>query len=83
MALAERNDLHFPVRVLLLERDAEGPWYSDFTGTGGDLHIVMGASHGPAKVLAPFGDDALWAILQSFLEGSPAGQPTGKKPSRL
>ncbi|MCH7937120.1 MAG: hypothetical protein IH994_08540 [Proteobacteria bacterium] len=75
LALAQRNDLQFPVRMLLLERDAEGPWYSDFTGAGGDRHIIADASHGPAKALAPFGEDALWAILQSFLEGSPAKQP--------
>ena len=38
LSLCKRKDLDCPVQLLLLKREAEGPWWPDFSGTGTERH---------------------------------------------
>jgi hypothetical protein len=69
-AAAERHDLIFPVRLLLLEREAEAPWMDQLKGAGGDRHTVDAAQFKAPSVLGPLDEDGLWCIISFLMSGS-------------
>jgi tetratricopeptide (TPR) repeat protein len=66
-ARAAQGDLAHPVRLLLLVREAEGAWKSQFLGTGGRRAAIEEARFADPLSISPLGNDALWEVLQSAL----------------
>jgi hypothetical protein len=65
-SLDQRLNLDNPVRLLLLERDANGRWLTDFTGTGTDRSIIESAQYGAPLSVTGLSEDELWGIVQLF-----------------
>ncbi len=61
--LSARKDLDWPVRVLLLERQASGPWYERIlhTGRAARNRVEDCAFDVPLELLAP---DDVWSIIE-------------------
>jgi tetratricopeptide (TPR) repeat protein len=74
-ALTSRAEvLEHPVRVLLMERGAQGPWYEELIGTGSDAEWMKVARHEggggePMLELKGLEDDDIWAIFQEIAGG--------------
>jgi hypothetical protein len=67
-ALADRPPTH-KVRLLLLERRAEGRWWDSIRGlgSGSARDAAERTSHGPPLELPPLGDDAIEATVRATL----------------
>ncbi|WP_200295704.1 tetratricopeptide repeat protein [Rhodospirillum rubrum] len=60
-----KGEIDHPVRLLLLERDAKGPWEKAFQEDHWDTRAIQNeARHGAPMTLHSLGDDALWAIIR-------------------
>lgn len=76
VALCDRGDrLEFPVRLLLLERDPDAPWFEKFMGTDSAQHDLAASRHGEPLALGPLGDDALWGVMLAFYSRAEAKAP--------
>ncbi len=64
-----------PVRVVLVERDAQGPWMDRLIGRRSDGYALE-QSRSPARTieLGPLSDDALWQSVEGVL-GEGAARP--------
>lgn len=68
LTLANRRwRLDFPVRVLLLERDAHEniPWYKELLGTGPERDEIKKSRYAEPLALNPLGDDLNWQIFKA------------------
>ena len=65
---AKEGALDFPVRLLLVERDAEGSWLSGFEGTGGERRVMRDFRFGDPLILHPLDDNALWQVMRRYLD---------------
>ena len=81
LSLCDRKDLDCPVRLLLFERDAEGPWWSEFSRAGTDRHAITAVRYQTPLALEPLDDDALWRIIDFLVRE--AGQPSPDQASTL
>ena len=77
-----RNELVFPVRLLLLEREAQGDWLDRMHGgRGSDRAAIMAARHAEPRALKPLSPDDLWQTIAFILDD--AGKPHPDKGSTL
>ncbi|WP_460926085.1 hypothetical protein [Novispirillum itersonii] len=68
--LAMRKDLAHPVRLLLLERDADGLWRQAFDASDAPGRNLMDQTrHADPLALTRPDEDALWAILSTMSNG--------------
>ena len=71
-----RDELDFPVRLLLLERDSDGQWLSQFRGKGGDALAIDDARHAREHVpLEGLGESDLWHTIELLLGDAGAAPP--------
>jgi hypothetical protein len=75
--LAERRDLGHRVRLLILERKADGSWRASFEGTGSRAAAVKVAAYAESLELKPLAPEYLSQIMSSVFERSvtPRWQP--------
>jgi hypothetical protein len=77
-----RNELLFPVRVLLLERDTEGDWLDRLHGRRGrDRAALLTARHAEPHVLKPLSSEDLWKTIAFMLDD--VGQPHPDKAATM
>lgn len=67
---ARQGEFAQPVRLLLLARESEGTWKSQFLGAGARRAAIETACYGNPLSISPLDDDALWEVLRSVV---PAG----------
>lgn len=68
--LSMRQDLAHPVRLLLLERDADGLWWHAFDASDAPGRNLMDQTrHADPLALTEPDEDALWAILSTMSNG--------------
>jgi pentatricopeptide repeat protein len=79
-ARAKQGECTQPVRLLLLVRDAEGPWKSQFFGTGARRAAIESVRYGDPLAVSPLDDDAIWEVLRSVV---PAGIPLPDRQATL
>jgi hypothetical protein len=77
-----RKEFVFPVRLLLLERDAQGDWLSRmYGGRSSDRAAIMAARYAEPRVLKPLSLDDLWQTIAFMLDD--AGKPHPNKEATL
>ena len=77
-----RKELVFPVRLLLLEREAQGEWFDRMHGgRGSDRATLLAARYAEPHILKPLSPDDLWRTITSMLDD--AGRPHPDKRAAL
>jgi tetratricopeptide (TPR) repeat protein len=71
-----RKELTFPVRLLLLEREAQGDWLDRMHGgRGSDRATLLAARYAEPHILKPLSPDDLWRTITSMLDDASRPHP--------
>jgi len=57
------QEFEWPVRIIILEREAQGNWWDDFIGTGSDKYAIQEVKYKEPLELKPMSKDDIWNMM--------------------